>query len=75
LSNETVQVLEVGTLKTEVSSANIIDSLVINHERTIGVLKGGVCGEDRVVWFDNRGRGLRSWVHAELQLNLLSEVN
>ena len=75
LSNQTVQVLVVWSLKTEVSSADIVDSLVINHEGTVGVLEGGVCGQDRVVWLDNGGGGLRSWVDTELQLDFLSEVN
>jgi hypothetical protein len=75
LSDQTVQVLIVGALKTEVSSADVVDSLVINHERTIGVLEGGVSGQDRVVWLDNGGSSLRSWVDTELQLDLLTEVD
>jgi hypothetical protein len=39
------------------------------------VLKSSVSGQDGVVWLNNRGRDLRSWVHAELQLALLAVVN
>ena len=75
LSNQTVQVLVVGTLKTKVSSADVIDSLVVNHERTIRVLEGGVGGKNRVIWFNNGGSGLWCWVDTEFQLDLLSEVD
>jgi hypothetical protein len=75
LSNETVQVLVVRSLKTKVAAADIVDSLVVNHEGTIRVFKGGVSGEDRVVWLDYRGSSLRSWVNTELQFALLAVVN
>jgi hypothetical protein len=75
LGNQAVQVLIVGALKAKVSSADVVDSLVINHKGTVGVLESGVGGEDRVVWLNNGGSGLRGWVNTELQLDLLAEVN
>jgi len=39
------------------------------------VLEGGVSGEDRVVWLDDSGRDLRSWVDRELELGFLSIVD
>jgi hypothetical protein len=39
------------------------------------VLESGVGGQDRVVWLNNRSCGLRSWVNAELQFDLLAEVD
>jgi hypothetical protein len=75
LSNNAVQVLVVGALKTEVSSADVIDSLVVDHERTVRVLKGGVGGKDGVVWLNNGGSSLRCGVNTELQLDLLAEVD
>ena len=39
------------------------------------MLEGCVRGEDRVVWLNNRGGNLRSWIHAELKLALLSIVD
>lgn len=41
---------------------------VVNHERTVRVLQGGVGGQDRVVRLNNRGRHLRGGVNRELQL-------
>jgi hypothetical protein len=75
LSNQAVQVDVVGALKTKVSSADVIDSLVVDHERTVGVLESGMSGQDGVIWLNNGGCGLRSWVNAELQLDLLAEVD
>jgi hypothetical protein len=39
------------------------------------VLEGGVGGENGVVGLNNGGCGLRSWVNAELQLDLLAKVD
>lgn len=75
LSNETIQVLIVGSLDTEVASADVIDSLVVDHETAVGMLKGGVSGQDGVVWLDNRSCNLRSWVDTKLKLALLAIVN
>jgi hypothetical protein len=75
LSDQAVQVLVVWTLKTKVSAADIVDGLVVNHEGTVGVLKSSVGGKDGVVWLNNGGGGLRSWVDTELELALLSVVN
>ena len=75
LGDQAVQVLVVWTLKAKVSAADIVDGLVVDHEGTVGVLKGGVCGEDGVVWLNNGSGGLRSWVDTELKLALLAVVN
>ncbi len=75
LSDQAVQVLIVRALKTQVSSADVVDRLVIDHEGTVRVLKGGVGGKNRVVWLDNRSGGLGCWVNTELQLNLLAKVD
>lgn len=75
LRNQTVQVLIVWSLNTKVASANVVDSLVIDHETAIGVLKSGVGGQDRVVRLDNGGSNLRSWVDAELKLALLAVID
>lgn len=60
LGDQAVQVLVVGALDAEVASANVVDGLVVNHEGAVGVLKGGVGGQDGVVRLDNRGGDLRS---------------
>jgi hypothetical protein len=38
LSNQAIEVLVVGTLKTQVGTANIVDGLIVHHEGAIGVL-------------------------------------
>ena len=75
LSNQAVEVLVVGTLKTQVAAADVVDGLVVDHEGAVGVLEGGVGGENRVVRLDNRGGGLRGGVDAELELALLAVVD
>ena len=47
---------------------------VVNHERTVRVLKSGVGGQNRVVWLNNRCRHLGGGVDRELELGLLAVV-
>jgi hypothetical protein len=75
LSDQAVKVDVVGALETEVSAADVVDGLVVNHEGAVGVLQGGVSGQDGVVGLDDGDGSLRSRVDAELQLALLSVVN
>lgn len=75
MSNQAVQVLKVRSLETQISPADVINCLVVDHEGTVGVLEGGVGGEDGIVRLHNRGRSLGSWVDAELQLDLLAVVD
>ena len=75
LSDQTVQVLVVGTLNAEVAAADVVDGLVVDHEGAVGVLKSGVGGEDGVVGLDNGGGDLRSRVDTELELALLAVVD
>lgn len=75
LSDQSVQVLVVGSLDAEVATADIVDGLVVDHEGAVRVLKGGVGGEDGVVRLDDRGGDLRGRVDAELELALLAVVN
>jgi hypothetical protein len=73
LGDKPVEVGERRRSDAQVSTADIINPvyqcgrlarlrLVVNHERTVGVLQGGVSGENRVVRFDNRSRHLGGWV-------------
>ena len=75
LGDQTVQVLVVWALNAQIASANVVDSFVVNHETAVGVLEGGVRGEDGVVGLDHGGGHLWSWVDAELELALLAVVN
>ena len=55
LGNESVQVGVGWSLDIEVSSADIIDGLIVEHDSDISVLKERVSGEDGVVWLNNGG--------------------
>lgn len=75
LSNQAIQVLVVWSLDTQIASADVVDCLVIHHEGTIGMLQGRVSSKDGVVWLNDGGSSLRSWINTELQLDLLTKVN
>ena len=44
LGDQTVQVGVGRTFNVEVSSADVVDGLVVDHESTVGVLQGGYGG-------------------------------
>lgn len=48
--------------------------LVVDHERTVRVLQGGVGSQDRVVRLNDRGRHFRGRVDRELKLGLFAIV-
>ena len=75
LSDDSVEVGVGWALNVEVSSADIVDCLVVKHDGDIGVLKEGVGGEHRVVWLDDSGGDLWGWVDGESELGLLSVVD
>ena len=75
LSDESVQVGVGWSLDIEVSSADIVDGLVIEDNGDIGVLEKRVSGEDGVVWLDNGGGDLWGWVDGETELGLLSVID
>lgn len=75
LGNQTVQVGVGGSLDVQVTAADVIDSLVVNHEGAVGVLQGGVGGQNGVVGLNNGGGDLGGWVDCELQLGFLSVVH
>ena len=62
-----VKPVEVGVarpLNVEVPAADVIDGLVVDHEDSVAVLKGGVSAQGGVVQLDDCGGHLRSWVDA-----------
>jgi len=75
LSNQPVQVGVGRSLDVQVPSADIVDGLIVDHEGTVGVLQGGMGGQDRVVGLNNSSGDLGRGVDGELQLGLLSVVN
>ena len=75
LGNKSVKVGVGWSLDIEVSSADIIDGLVIKDNSDIGVLEKGVSGEDGVVWLNNGGGDLWGWVDGETELGLLTVID
>jgi len=75
LGDESVQVGVGGSLDVEVSSADIVDGLVVEHDGDVGVLKEGVGGEDGVVGLDNGGGDLGGGVDGESELGLLTVID
>jgi hypothetical protein len=75
LSDESVQVGVGWSFDIEVSSADIVDGFVIQHERDIFVLKEGVGGKNGVVWLDNSVGDLRRRIDSETELGLLTVID
>ena len=75
LGNESVQVGVGWSLDIEVSSADVVNGFVINHDSNIGMFEEGVSGENGVVWFDNGGGDLWGWVDGETKLGFLTVID
>jgi hypothetical protein len=74
LGDEAVQVLVVGTGDVQAAAANVVDSLVVDEERAVGVLNGAVGRKNGVVGLNHGGGDARSRVHGKLELALLAVV-
>ena len=59
-------------LDIEVTTADIIDGLIVDHAGTIGMLQSCVCCQDTIVGFHNSSRNLRSWINREFEFRFLS---
>lgn len=75
LGDQSVQVSVGWSLNVEVSSADVVNGFVVEHDGNIGVLKEGVSGEHGVVGLNDGGGDLRGWVDGESELGLLSVIN
>jgi hypothetical protein len=75
LSDKSVQVGVGWSFDIEVSSADIIHSFVIKHERDVFVLEEGVGGKDSIVWLNDGVGDLRRWVDGETELGLLAVID
>ena len=53
LSDQSVKIGVSWSLDVQLSSADIIEGLVIEHDSNVGVLEEGVGGKNGVVWFNN----------------------
>lgn len=75
MRNQAIQVGEVRPLDSEVATADVVNSLIVNHETAVGMLKCGVGSEDRVVRLNNGSCNFLRRVNAEFQLALLAVVD
>merc|ERR1711948_14295 len=75
LADQPVKVGVGWPLNVQVAPADIVDGLVVNHEGAVGVLQGGVGGQDGVVGLDHSSGNLGSRVDGELKLALLAVVH
>merc|ERR550534_3268431 len=75
LSDQSVEVGVGWSFDVQVTSADIVDGFVVDHESTVRVLQGGMGGQDGVVWLNNSGGDLWCWVDSELQLGFLSVID
>merc|ERR1719259_1494496 len=75
LPDEPVEVGVSGSFDVQVAAADVVDGLIVDHESAVGVLQGGVGGQDGVVWLHHRRGHLRRRVDGELQLGLLAVVH
>ena len=75
LSDESVQVGVGGSLDVEVSSADVVDSLVVEHDGDVGVLEEGVGGEHGVVGLNDGSGDLGRRIDGETELGLLAVVD
>ena len=55
LTNQTVQVGVGGTFDVQVTTTDVVDGLVVDHEGTVRVLQGGVGRQDGIVGLDHGG--------------------
>ena len=70
LGEEAVEVRVRGALDVEVAAADVVEGLVVEHERHVGVLEERVRREHRVVGLDDGGGDLGRGVDAEPSLDL-----
>jgi hypothetical protein len=75
LSDESVKVGVGRSLDVEVSAADVVDGLVVEHDSDVGVLEEGVGGEHGVVGLNDGGGDLGGGVDGESELGLLTVIN
>jgi hypothetical protein len=74
LRNQAIQRIMVRARDVQVALADIVDSLIIDQERAVGILDGAVRRQDRIVRLHHGRARLRRGVHCELELRLLRKV-
>ena len=75
LSDKSVKVGVGGSFDIELSSADIVDGFVIEHNSDISVFKEGVSGKDGVVGLNDGVGDLRGGVEGESELGFLTVID
>jgi len=75
LSNESVQVGVCWSFNIEISSADIIDGFIVEHNGDISVFKEWVSWKNWVVWLNDGSWNLRWWIYSETELWFLSIID
>merc|ERR1711982_169223 len=68
LANHAVEIRIRWSFNIKIPTADVINSLIINHESTIRMLKGSMGGQNSVVRLNNSSSNLRGRVDGKLQL-------
>jgi hypothetical protein len=74
LSNQTIEMLVIGTRNVQAATADVVDGFIVDEERAVGVLNSAVGRENSVVRLDNGGGNTRSGIYGEFELALLAVV-
>ena len=75
LPDETVEVGVRGALDIEGAAADVVDRLVVEHDRDVGVLEERVRGQHGVVGLNHRGGHPGGGVDGEPELGLLAVIH
>lgn len=75
LRDKAIEIGVRGTLDIKRPPADVVDGLIVEQHRHIGVLKQRMGRENTVVRLHNRSRNLRRRVHSETQLGFLSIID
>jgi hypothetical protein len=75
LSNQSVEVRVGWPLYIQITSANVIDGLVIDHERAVRVLEGRVSRKDGVIRFNYCRGHLGCRINGELEFGFLAIID
>merc|ERR1712024_184966 len=75
LADQTVDVGVGGSVNIQITTANVVDSLIVDHEGTVRVFQCLVCRQGGVVRLHHGSGHLRGGVDGELELGLLAVVD
>lgn len=61
LADESIQVCVCRAFNVQVTSANVIDSFIINHKSTVRMFQSCMSGQNRIVRFYHSCRDLKAY--------------